>query len=497
MATVVVIGAGFSGLSAACVLAHAGMDVIVVERHEVPGGRARSFTAKGFLFDMGPSWYWMPDVFEKFFQRFDKHPSDYYDLKRLDPSYQVMYPNGVHHDVPADMQELRHLFESLEAGSAVVLDRFLLEAREKYQAAMHDMVYRPGLALRELFDMRLVKQLFRMDLFKSMRRLAHGNFKSAELRQLIEFPVLFLGATPQDTPALYSLMNYADMCLGTWYPMGGMYQVVKGLEQLARTLGVQFQYNSEVGDLEVNDEGIEALHVNGGRMACDYVVAAGDYHHFEHSLLPVEKRRYPPKYWKSRTFAPSCLIYYLGVNRKVNGLRHHNLFFDTDFDKHAAQIYSKPEWPSAPQFYVCCPSKTDPSVAPAGMENLFVLIPVATGLSDSQEVRLHYFDYVISRMKRYCDLDVASIIYRRSYAHSDFSSDYFAFGGNAYGLANTLSQTAHLKPSIINKKVPNLFYTGQLTVPGPGVPPALISGQLAATELLNKHYTRECHERAI
>lgn len=497
MAHAVVIGAGFSGLSAACVLADAGLEVTVLERHHVPGGRARAFTTNGFIFDMGPSWYWMPDVFEKFFQRFNQLPSDYYELTRLDPSYQVLYPGGVHHDIPADIQELRHLFESLEAGSAVVLDRFLQEARAKYQVAMHDMVYRPGLALRELFDINLLKQLFRMDLFKSMRKLAHGNFKRSELRQLIEFPVLFLGARPQETPALYSLMNYADMCLGTWYPMGGMFNVVKGIEQLARRLGVQFLYDSEVDKLEVTDHGIETVYVKGNRMPCDYVVASGDYHHFEQTLLPKERRRYRPDYWETRTFAPSCLIYYLGINQKVSGLKHHNLFFDTDFDQHAAQIYNRPEWPAAPQFYVCCPSKTDPSVAPPGMENIFVLIPVANGLSDSEELRRHYFDHVITRMQHYCDIDVASIIYRRSYAHTDFTSDYFAYGGNAYGLANTLSQTAHLKPSIINKKVPNLFYTGQLTVPGPGVPPALISGQLAATQVLKKHNSRVSHERII
>ncbi|MGC3945266.1 MAG: phytoene desaturase family protein [Chryseolinea sp.] len=484
MPRVAVIGAGFSGLSAACVLAQAGMDVTVVERHNIPGGRARSFEANGFFFDMGPSWYWMPDVFENFFQRFDKQAADFYALRRLDPSYQVIYPDGIQRDIPADLQELKHLFESIEPGSAAVLEKLLQEARTKYQIAMHEMVYLPGLSLRELCKLQLLKHVFSMDLFKSMRTIANTHFKSSQLRQLIEFPVLFLGAKPSDTPALYSLMNYADMSLGTWYPMGGMFQVVKGIEHLARSLGVRFLYDSEVKAVEFNDQGIRALGITSGRLACDYVMVSGDYHHFEQHLLPAEKRRYQAKYWNSRTFAPSCLIYYLGINRKVEGLRHHNLFFDTGFDKHASQIYDEPAWPSAPQFYVCCPSKTDPSVAPDGKENVFVLIPVANGLSDSQEIRHHYFHHVMNRMQRHCDIDISSIIYRRSYAHSNFTSDYFAFKGNAYGLANTLKQTAHLKPSIINKKVPNLFYTGQLTVPGPGVPPALISGQLAATQLL-------------
>ena len=489
MARVAVIGAGFAGLSAACTLADAGMDVTVVEKHGMSGGRARKFEASGFTFDMGPSWYWMPDVFERFFARFGRNVSDFYALKRLNPSYRVVYAQGDTMDIPADLQELKHLFESIEAGSGETLESFLQEARDKYVLSMEDLVYRPGLSLMELFDVKILKEVPRMQLFRSMRSITHRAFQDSRLRQLLEFPVLFLGAKPSETPALYSLMNYADMCLGTWYPQGGFYQVVAGIESLARSLGVKFSFNSEVTGIETAPDR-HTLVINGSRETYDYVVAAADYHHVEQELLPEDVRRYSKKYWQSRTLAPSCLIYYIGVRRKVDGLLHHNLFFDADFDKHAQQIYDTREWPSSPQFYVCCPSKTDDSVAPAGMENIFVLIPVAPGLTDSVEVRRHYFAQVVKRMQRVCDLDESSIVFQRSYAHADFCRDYHAFKGQAYGLANTLGQTAHLKPSIVNKKLPNLFYAGQLTVPGPGVPPALISGQLVASQLLKSHQNK-------
>lgn len=489
MSTVAVIGSGFSGLSAACTLAQAGLKVTVIERHATPGGRARKFEAKGFTFDMGPSWYWMPDVFERFFHQFGKKPSDYYTLQRLDPSYRVVYAQNDVVDVPAGSSALRDLFESIEPGAGAALTKYLAEAELKYALAMGDLVYRPGLALSELMDPRLWAKVPRMHLFRSMRKLAAVNFKDPRLRQLIEFPVLFLGAKPSKTPALYSLMNYADMSLGTWYPHGGIYEVVKAMESLALSLGVTFRYNNEVTGLNSVPGGVALSLANGSPEKFDYALASADYHHVEQTLLPQTQRRYSPQYWDTRVLAPSCLIFYLGVNRKVNGLLHHNLFFDSDFDRHSEQIYDRPEWPSSPQFYVCCPSKTDHTVAPPGMENIFVLIPVAPGLSDSSETRKHYFEHILTRMQRQCDIDRSSIVYQRSYAPSDFSREYHAFKGNAYGLANTLLQTSFGKPSIINKKFPNLFYAGQLTVPGPGVPPAIISGELAATQLLKRHTT--------
>jgi phytoene desaturase len=488
MNSVAVIGSGFSGLAAASFLAKEGMKVTVFEKNSLPGGRARKFETQGFMFDMGPSWYWMPEVFEKFFNHFGNSASDFYDLKRLDPSYRVYFGQQDFIDVPAGIEPLCELFEKLEPGSARNLRKFLDEGAYKYQKGIHELVYKPGLSITELLDFSLVKGALRLHVFESISTYIRKFFKEPRIIKLLEFPVLFLGATPQNTPALYSLMNYADMSLGTWYPMGGMYKIVEAMVEVAQKNGVEFKFNSPVTKLELNAVKTKGVWCGTELHSCDYVVAGADYHHVEQQLLPEYFRRYTPGYWKKRVMAPSSLLFFVGVNKRINNLQHHTLFFDADFEKHAEDIYEDPKLPSSPQFYVCCPSKTDPTVAPEGHENLFILIPVAPGLEDHDEIREKYFSIIIERLEKITGNAIRPhVVFRRSYAHRDFIADYNAFKGNAYGLANTLLQTANLKPSIINKKVSNLFYTGQLTVPGPGVPPSLISGQVVAKELMKRH----------
>lgn len=481
---VIVIGLGFSGLAAATSLADRGYDVTVLEKNSTPGGRARSFSSNGFTFDMGPSWYWMPDVFESYFQKFGKSTSDYYDLKRLDPSYAVIFGEDDFMDVPAQLSQMRQLFESMEQGSAAQLDRFLEQAAYKYEVGINQLVYKPGRSLTEFMNPRLLLDVLRMDVFQSFHKHIRRFFQHEKIVKLMEFPILFLGALPQNTPALYSLMNYADISLGTWYPMGGMYKIVEGMVRLAKEKGVKFMYNQNVSRLEVQDGSVTHVQTDTGTFEAEVVVASADYHHVEKKLLAKSHQSYSDSYWESRTMAPSSLLFYLGVNKRLQKLRHHNLFFDEDFGPHAQEIYTHPQWPTKPLFYVSAPSVTDPGVAPEGCENLFILIPVAPGLKDSEELREKYFNLVMDRLERLTKQEIRShIIYKRSYAHKDFIQDYNAFKGNAYGLANTLLQTAILKPSLKSKKVKNLFYTGQLTVPGPGVPPSLISGQVVAREV--------------
>lgn len=487
MQKVVIIGAGFSGLSAACFLAKAGYAVTVVEKHDRPGGRARKFEAGGFTFDMGPSWYWMPDVFERFFKQFGKKTSDYYSLVRLDPSYRVYFENEVI-DIPAQYEAVKQLFEQMEPGSAAALDQFLKEAEFKYKTGMQKLVHKPGRSVFELFDPQVIAGVFKLDVFTNMKRHVARYFSDPRLQEIMEFPVLFLGAKAENTPALYSLMNYADIQLGTWYPQGGMYQVVDAMYRLALELGIEFAFNTTASACTVNGKSVVAVETGKGSFKADVVLAAADYNHIEKDLLADEHRNYSDVYWDERTLAPSALIYYIGINQKLPHIQHHNLFFDTDFAVHASEIYDHPQWPSQPLFYVCCTSKTDPTAAPPGCENLFILIPVSTALCDDrEEIREHYFNVVMARMEKQWQVNLRnSVIYKRSYAQSDFKADYHAFKGNAYGLANTLRQTANLKPSLKSKRLKNLYFAGQLTVPGPGVPPALISGEVAAKEIMKE-----------
>jgi len=482
---IVVIGAGFAGLSATCVLAKAGFRVTVLERNDQPGGRARVWEQDGFKFDMGPSWYWMPDVFENFFALFGKKPQDFYELKRLDPAYRVYFDKDEVVDIPADMPELEILFESIEPGSSNKLKQFLAQAKYKYEVGMGEYVFRPSHTLGEFIDWNLIRKSFSMQLITSMSKHVRKYFKDPRLIKLLEFPVLFLGAKPQDTPAMYSMMNYADLVLGTWYPMGGMHEIVKAMVNVAEDLGVDIKLNTEVTKIDLTDSLVSKIQTSKGIFNADFVIAGADYEHVDQQLIAEPNRNYDSKYWDSRTMSPSALLFYIGINKKLGDIKHHNLFFDEDFEQHAKEIYTTPKWPEKPLFYVCCPSKTDDTVAPAGCENLFFLIPLAPGLEDSETLRESYFNLIVNRFEKITGESIKDhIIVKRSYAMNDFKADYHSFKGNAYGLANTLGQTAFFKPAMQAKHIKNLLYTGQLTVPGPGVPPALISGQVAAGEAM-------------
>ena len=491
MKNIVVIGSGFAGLSTACFLAKAGFAVTVVEKQATPGGRARQLIQDGFMFDIGPSWYWMPDVFERFFNEFQKKFSDYYSLDRLDPSYRIYWQDG-EMNVPANYNELKNLFESIEQGSGVQFDKFLAEANYKYQVGINKLVHKPGQSITEFLDWDVIKGVFKLDVFTNMKKHVGKYFKNPKLQQLMEFPVLFLGALPQNTPALYSLMNYADIKLGTWYPQGGMYKIVEGMYSLANELGVKFEFNSDVQQIDVIDGKAKSITYNQTNqqlpitVSADVVISAADYNFTETKLLPEKSRTYSNEYWNKRTMAPSCLLYYIGVNKKLKNILHHTLFFDTDFGVHGKEIYDSPAWPTDPLFYVSATSVTDKTTAPIGSENLFFLIPVASGLQgDTEELRDKYFDKIVKRFEeKIGEKIIDNIVYKKSYSVSNFVHDYNSFRGNAYGLANTLMQTAVLKPSCKSKKVINLFYTGQLTVPGPGVPPSLISGEVVAKEVI-------------
>lgn len=484
MKKIIVIGAGFAGLATATSLADKGFEVTILEKNTTLGGRARLFEVDGFRFDMGPSWYWMPDVFENYFAKFNKKPSDYYDLIRLDPSYAVIFDSNTKVDIPAGIEKLKALFESIEIGSGARLEAFLHQAAYKYDVGMNKFVWKPSRSLSEFVSLKLLYDLGRMDVLQSFATHIRKFFTDPKLLQLMEFPILFLGATPENTPAMYSLMNYAEIALGTWYPMGGMHEIVKGMVSLAQEKGVNILCNQNVEKIEITGSKAKKVITQHTSFEADVVVAGADYHHVDTQLLG-EYRNYSDQYWDKRTLAPSSLLYYLGVNKRIPKLLHHNLFFDEDFKQHAHEIYTQPQWPSKPLFYVSAPSKTDPTVAPAGHENLFILIPVAPDLKDDDEAtREYYFDLVMNRLEAYVGEEIRPhIVYKRTFAHSDFRADYNAFKGNAYGLANTLLQTAFLKPKLKNKKVANLFYTGQLTVPGPGVPPSLISGLVVAEEV--------------
>ena len=481
---IAIIGSGFSGLSAAAYSAKSGNEVHVFEKNSSLGGRARSFrTDNGYTFDMGPSWYWMPDIFEDFFADFGKKVSDFYELVSLDPQFEMVFDDGTM-EIPHDYESMKSLFENTEKGAGKMLDDFMRDAQFKYDVGMKEFVNKPCHSWFEFMSPKIAKSALKLDLLTDFHHFVRKYFKHPKLITLMEFPVIFLGAAPKDIPALYSLMNYGGYKLGTWYPKGGFIKIIEAMATIGKMQGVHFHFNADVEKIVVEDKKVSGIVVDGKKIFFDSVIASSDYHHTEQVLLDKEYRNYDEKYWNKKTFAPSCLIFYLGFKEKISNLKHHTLFFENDLDLHTTEIYTDKKWPSKPLFYVCCPSKTDDNVAPENCENVFVLMPIATGIEDSEAMREKYFLEMIERIEKHtgsCGLS-SKIDYKKSYCLNDFINDYNAYEGNAYGLANTLSQTAVLKPSLKNKKVKNLFYTGQLTVPGPGVPPSIISGKIAATE---------------
>lgn len=488
--SVLIVGSGFAGLSAASFMARAGWKVTVVEKNSNPGGRAQQLNENGFCFDMGPSWYWMPDVFESYFEKFGKKVSDYYSLKRLDPSYRIYWDDGFN-DIPADYGEFKKMVEEIEPGASAQLERYLAEAAYKYETGINKLVHKPGRSFAEFIDRDIFKGIFKLDIFVSIRKHIHKYFKSRKLRQLMEFPVLFLGALPENTPALYSLMNYADIKGGTWYPHGGMYSVVNAMYELALELGVKFCFNEKAEQIAVQNDTAINIVTNKTIHEADVIISAADYHFTEKNLLAENYRSYSEAYWNKRVMAPSCLLYFVGLNKKLKNVTHHSLFFDVPFEQHANEIYHEPQWPSNPLFYVSINSVSDNSVAPAGCDNMVLLIPVSSGLeNDDEDLREKYFHQIVQRMEKHTGQSILdAVIYKKTFSVSDFASQYNSFKGNAYGLANTLMQTAIFKPSCKSKKIQNLFYTGQLTVPGPGVPPCLISGEVVSKEVI-KEFSR-------
>lgn len=479
-----IIGSGFSSLAAACYLAKAGHNVTVFEKNETIGGRARQLKKDGFTFDIGPTWYWMPDVFERFFADFNKTPEDYYTLLKLAPGYKIFFDQNDALEISDNLSEIITTFEQIEKGAGKKLEKFMATAKSNYDIAIKDLVYRPGESITELITLETAKRVNQF--FSTISKDVRKKFKNKKLVQALEFPVLFLGAKPSNTPSFYSFMNYADFGLGTWHPKNGMYSVIEGIGKLALELGVKIETNQNVEKILSEDGFAIGLQVNGERRFADIIVSGADYH-FTETLLPENQRQYSEAYWDKKTFAPSSLLFYVGFDKKMKNVAHHTLFFDTDFELHAKEIYDTPKWPNEPLFYASFSSITDEHVAPEGKEAAIFLIPLATDLEDTPELRELYFEKIISRFEHITNQNVRNnIIFKESFCVNDFKEQYNSYKGNAYGLANTLLQTAFLRPKLKSSKVQNLYFTGQLTVPGPGVPPSLISGKLVAN-LIKKY----------
>jgi len=484
---VVVIGGGFGGLSTACYLADAGADVTLLEKNDQLGGRASRLEVDGFRFDMGPSWYLMPDVFERFFAHFDHEPADYYDLTRLDPHYRIFFKDGDRVDMVPDLEENRAVFESYEPGAGERFDEYLRKSKQNYEVGMEHFVYEDRTSITDYLDWNVAKNARGLSLIGSMQDHVEKYFEHPKLQQIMQYTLVFLGGAPNNTPALYNLMSHVDFNMGVYYPENGVGGVVDGMVELGEELGVDFRTDAPAAEIEGREGAFVTRTEDGREFYSDYVVSDADYRHTEMELLDEEKRQYDADYWGSRTYAPSAFLLYLGVEGDVDPLAHHSLVLPTDWEDHFETIFEDPAWPDDPAYYLCVPSQTDDSVAPEGHSNLFALVPIAAGLEDTPELRETYRDLVLDDVKANTGVDLRDrIVVEETFCVNDFADRYNSTQGTALGLAHTLRQTALFRPSHRSSAVDGLYFTGSFTTPGIGVPMCLISGQLTAEAMAER-----------
>ena len=479
---VVIIGGGIGGLGAAGLFARKGYDVTLLEKNENLGGRANIFEANGFRFDMGPSWYLAPDIFEHYFNLVGERVEDHLDLVKLSPSYRIFFRNGGTLDIQSDIEKDAATFDGVERGAGDKLRAYLKQSEYQYGVATEHFMFKNYDTVFDFLNRRVMTEGQKLSVFSTMHKFVSRFFQSPQLRQVMEYTMVFLGTSPYEAPALYNLMSHMDFNQGVFYPRGGFYELIKALAAIAEKNGAELRTNSPVEKIIVRDgkaAGVRLL--SGEEMDADIVISNADLWFTETKLLANGSTSLNEKYWKKRVMAPSAFILYLGVKEKLSSLVHHNLLFSEDWRKNFDDIYKDPCLPSGPSLYVCAPSVTDDSVSPAGKENLFVLVPIASGLEIGEEEKQRYADHVLALMEKEMDLPGLreKIEFQRIYTVSDFGHDYNSFRGSALGLAHTLMQTAIFRPKNYSKKVKNLYYTGAGTNPGIGTQICLISAELA------------------
>ena len=509
MVRTVVIGGGVAGLASATLLAQEGHSVTLFERHERVGGRAGTLERDGFRFDTGPSWYLMPSAFDHFFQLLGTSTREQLDLRRLDPGYRVFTEPDAQGErapavtVPAGAHAVRALFERLEPGSAQRVDEYLASAREAADFAERYFLYNPFTRLGKLATPELIKRVPHLTrlLSQSLETWVNERFCHPVLRQILQYPAVFLGTSPAEAPAMYHLMSALDLDQGVQYPMGGFWQFVSRLERLAIEAGVEIVTDAEVTGINTHRRRVQSItwrrraeHV----ALADVVVSAADLHHTETQLLVRADQSYPEEWWEKKKSGPGAIIVMLGVEGKLPQLPHHSLFFTTDWQSNFEAIFgANTRVPDPASVYVCKPSATDAGVAPKGCENLFVLVPVPAdtdlghggpdGTGDGLVEMVA--DRVIDQVAGWAGIhDLRSRIrVRHTLGPADFADDYASWRGGMLGPAHTLTQSALFRPQNQSRRVKGLYYAGATTAPGVGVPMCLISAELVLKRIRGDH----------
>ncbi|WP_243074598.1 phytoene desaturase family protein [Microbacterium sp. SS28] len=494
----VVVGGGIAGLASAALLGSEGWDVTLVEARDEVGGRAGSWESEGFRFDTGPSWYLMPEVFDHFFRLLGTTAADELDLVPLTPAYRI-YTEGEASplDVVSGRDAATSLFESVEPGAGKRLDAYLDSAADAYELSISRFLYDSYESTAGLRDPELLRRLPRLAplLTRTLASHVERRFEDLRLRQILGYPAVFLGGSPYGVPSLYHLMSHLDLDEGVLYPRGGFVEIIRAVERLARAQGVVIETGTAVAQIQTEDAVATGIRLADGRtIEADLVVSTADLHHTETRLLPPELQTYPEQWWDKRTPSPGALLLLLGVEGELPELSHHTLLFTRDWRENFERIFGRDSGiPDPASLYICKPSATDDTVAPAGHENIFVLVPVPAdpllgrgGEDGDGDARIEKAaDAVIAQISQWCGIpDLAErIVLRRTIAPGDFAADLNSWRGNALGLAHTLTQSAVFRPRNVSSRVDSLMYAGGSALPGIGLPMCLISAELVVKRL--------------
>ena len=500
--TAVVIGGGIGGLATAALLAKAGMKVSLYEGRAAVGGRASVWEQDGFKFDMGPSWYLMPDAFDQFFKLMGTTAAEQLNLVRLDPAYQTR--NEGYGDkllIRESVADNKALFEALEPGAGQKLQEYLDSAEDTYRLAVDKFLYTNFENAKPFTNAQVLSRAgkFVSQLLVSLDSFVSKHVTEPRLKKILDFPAVFLGASPYSLPSMYHLMTHVDMNVGVFYPMGGFYTIIQAIERLAVEHGVQIHTNSPVTKILVDQSGRAAgIEVGAAQVTADIVVANADLHHVETKLLEPKRQSLPAKWWDKKQPAPSGLLLFLGVKGSLPQLDHHSLLYTKDWQANFDMVFKKADGnskvPAPASIYICKPSATDSSVAPEGYENLFVLVPIAPdvaigagGINGTGDVSLEAAaDEIIAQIADWCEIpDLQErIVLRRTMGPADFAREFNAWSGTALGMAHTLGQSAFFRPKNVSSKVSGLYYVGHNAVPGIGLPMCLIGAELVYKRLI-------------
>lgn len=487
----IIVGAGIGGMATANILAKAGWDVHVYEQQAGPGGRAGTLEIQGFTFDTGPSWYLMPEIYQHHFELLGIDINKNLDLVQLDPAYTIFYDYHPPVTIRTRPYDDNKTFADIEPGSDKALRKYLASASLTYNLAKKYFLFNPFTRPQTLLNAEVLRHSLRLVslLATPMHRFIKKSFKSQALQQVLEYPAVFLGTTPFKAPAMYHLMSHLDFEQGVFYPKGGIYEFIKLMQRTGEGLGVTYHFSSPVTAITTANRRATGIELAKGEpQLADIVISNADLHFTETQLLPTAARSYPERYWRKRTAGPSALLMYLGVSGSLPELNHHNLLFVKDWQQNFSDIYQAKIWPENPSIYVCKPTATDPSVAPPNTENLFVLVPLPSGIYNDKKRTQQYADRCLSIIAKQCNVDDLQkrIVVQKLYGPSDFEYELNSWQGGALGLGHTLFQSAFFRPSGKSRKLTNLYYVGGDTQPGIGMPMCLISA-----ELVYKHLTKD------